>query len=163
MSPSPESRPVVVRPARPDEADTLVAFQLDMARETEDLALEPDTVRAGVAAVFAQPRRGGYLVAEAPDAAGGRLVGCLLTVPEWSDWRNGEVLWIHSVYVVPEARGRGIYRQLYRHLQERVRRDPGLRGLRLYVDKRNIDAQRAYERLGMTRDHYHLYEWLEPG
>jgi len=33
--------------------------------------------------------------------------------------------------------------------------------VRLYVDKRNAAAQRVYERLGMTREHYDLFEWLK--
>lgn len=148
-----------IRPGRAADAPTIVRFQLTMARESEDLELDPAIVEAGVAAVFENPRRGAYWVAEHD----GALVGCLLTVPEWSDWRNGEVLWIHSVYVAPEARGQGVYRALYEHLVARVERSPDLRGLRLYVDKRNVGAQRAYEALGMTREHYHLYEWLAEG
>ena len=150
-----------VRPATRDDAGTIVAFQIAMAQETEDLALDRDTVTAGVEAVFDDPAKGSYLVAEERTATGeGRVVGCLLTLPEWSDWRNGTVLWIHSVYVVPAARGRGVYRTLYAHLERTVETTPGLRGLRLYVDKTNVGAQRAYEALGMTREHYHLYEWL---
>ena len=128
-----------------------------MAQETEGMALEPDVVAAGVQAVFDDPAKGAYLVADLD----GELVGCLLTLPEWSDWRNGQVLWIHSVYVVPEARGRGVYRALYEHLTARVEAEPGLRGLRLYVDKRNEAAAGVYEKLGMTREHYDLFEWLE--
>lgn len=150
---------MTVRPGTAADAERIVTFQLRMARETEDLALDPATVGPGVAAVFDDPAKGRYWVAELD----GDLVACLLTVPEWSDWRNGRVLWIHSVYVVPEARGRGVYAALYRHLEACVRADPGLRGLRLYVDKRNAGAQQAYERLGMTREHYHLYEWLPEG
>lgn len=149
---------IQVRPARPAEAPRIAAFQVAMAQETEELALDPAVVAAGVQAVFDDPGKGAYWVAE----LAGELAGCLLTLPEWSDWRNGEVLWIHSVYVAPAARGRGVYRALYRALRARVEADPGLRGLRLYVDKRNQAAAEVYEKLGMTREHYHLYEWL-PG
>ncbi len=152
-----------IRPAHPSDAAAIVRFQLAMARESEDLELDPAVVTAGVAAIFDAPRRGAYWVAEQDGAQERTLIGCLLTVPEWSDWRNGEVLWIHSVFVVPEARGRGVYRALYEHLVARVEDSPDLRGLRLYVDKRNEGAQRAYEALGMTREHYHLYEWLVDG
>lgn len=147
---------VQVRRARPEEAPRIAAFQVSMAQETEGYALDLDVVTAGVQAVFEDPSKGTYWVAE----LGGELSGCLLTLPEWSDWRNGQVLWIHSVYVVPAARGRGVYRALYENLRRIVEEDPGLRGLRLYVDKRNQAAARVYESLGMTREHYHLYEWL---
>jgi ribosomal protein S18 acetylase RimI-like enzyme len=149
-----------IRAARPGDAEdagTIVDFQLRMARETEGLELDLETVRRGVGAVFADPGKGAYWIAE----AGGRIVGCLLTTFEWSDWRDGTVLWIQSVYVLPEARGRGVYRALYEHLRARVESSPDLKGLRLYVDLRNTAAQRVYERLGMSREHYALYEWLK--
>jgi GNAT superfamily N-acetyltransferase len=148
---------VQVRSGRPEDAPHIAGFQVAMARETEDFALDPEVVAAGVQAVFDDPAKGAYWVAEED----GELVGCLLTVPEWSDWRNGQVLWIHSVYVAPTARGKGVYRALYESLRGMVQEDPGLRGLRLYVDKRNLAAAEVYERLGMSREHYHLYEWLE--
>ena len=146
-----------VRPATPEDAATIVDFQLRMAKETEDLDLDRGTVRRGVEAVFADPARGSYWIAE----SGGRVAGCLLTTFEWSDWRNGTVLWIESLYVLPEEGGRGIYRALYEHLKRQVETDPGLQGIRLYVDRRNVAAQRVYERLGMNRDHYDLFEWMK--
>lgn len=146
-----------VRSARPEDAPAISEFQLLMARETEGLELDPETVARGVGAVFADPGRGEYLVAE----AAGRIVGCLMITPEWSDWRNGTVLWIQSLYVIPEQRGQGVYRALYEHLQARVQASPDLMGIRLYVDKRNTAAQRVYARLGMTREHYELFEWMK--
>jgi ribosomal protein S18 acetylase RimI-like enzyme len=146
-----------VRPARPEDAPAIAGFQVLMARETEGLELDPETVRLGVGAVFTDPTRGEYTVAEVD----GRIIGCLLVTFEWSDWRNGTVLWIQSLYVIAEMRGRGVYRALWEHLQARVQGSPGLRGIRLYVDKRNTAAQRVYERLGMTREHYELFEWMK--
>jgi GNAT superfamily N-acetyltransferase len=146
-----------VRAAQPGDAPLIVDFQLRMARETEDLELDLDTLTHGVGAVFADPGKGAYWVAE----RGGQAVGGLLTTFEWSDWRNGVVLWIQSVYVIPEERGRGVYRALYEHLRRRVKADSGLKGIRLYVDRRNTAAQRVYERLGMTREHYDMFEWLK--
>ncbi len=80
---------------------------------------------------------------------------------EWSDWRNGNVWWIQSVYVVPVNRGGGIFGGLYRHVQELARQDSNVRGLRLYVDKRNIRAQEVYARLGMNGEHYQVFEWMK--
>ncbi len=128
-----------------------------MALETEDLQLDPETVRRGVQAVLDDPAKGEYWVADLE----GRVAGSLMTTWEWSDWRCGTVLWIQSVYVVPEARGRGLYRALYEHLRARVESSPDLRGIRLYVDKRNTAAQGVYARLGMTREHYEMFEWMK--
>jgi ribosomal protein S18 acetylase RimI-like enzyme len=146
-----------IRPARPEDAAVLVDYQIRMARETEEMELDRSTVERGVAAVLTDPGKGEYWLAE----EGGRVLACLLVTFEWSDWRNGTVLWVQSVYVLPEARGRGLYRRLYEHLRARVEAAPDLRGIRLYVDKRNAAAQRVYERLGMTREHYELFEWLK--
>lgn len=85
-------------------------------------------------AVFDSPEKGKYFAAE----DNGTVVGCLLTIPEWSDWRNGTVLWIHSVYVLPEYRSKGVFKMLYQNLVDLVNSpDNDLRGLRLYVDKSN--------------------------
>lgn len=146
-----------IRPARPEDAAVLADYQIRMARETEDLELDRSTVERGVAAVLADPGKGEYWLAE----EAGRVLACLLVTFEWSDWRNGTVLWVQSVYVLPEARGRGLYRRLYEHLKACVEAAPDLRGIRLYVDKRNAAAQHVYERLGMTREHYELFEWLK--
>jgi RimJ/RimL family protein N-acetyltransferase len=146
-----------IRSAVPADAPAIVEFQILMARETEDLELDRETITGGVDAVFADPAKGTYWLAERD----GRIAGCLLTTYEWSDWRNGTVLWIQSVYVPPEERGRGIYRALYEHLKRRVELEPGLKGIRLYVDRRNAVAQRVYARLGMTREHYDLFEWMK--
>ncbi len=146
-----------VRLARPEEAGTLIDFQLRMAEETEGLALEPERISRGVRAVFDDPLRGGYWVAE----EAGRIVGMLLTTPEWSDWRAAWVLWIQSVYVIPAVRGTGVFADLYAHQKARVEADPELCGLRLYVDRRNRGAAAVYERAGMSREHYEMFEWLK--
>ncbi|HEY7215642.1 MAG TPA: GNAT family N-acetyltransferase [Thermoanaerobaculia bacterium] len=146
-----------IRAAQREDAPAIADFQLRMARETEDLELDRETVTRGVEAVFADPAKGTYWIAE----RAGRIAGCLLTTYEWSDWRNGTVLWIQSLYVLPEERGRGVYRALYEHLRREVEMNPGLKGIRLYVDRRNATAQRVYERLGMTREHYDLFEWMK--
>ena len=151
------TEPIDIRPARPEDAGAIVDFQLRMARETEGLELDLPTVIRGVRAVFDDPSKGEYWVAE----AGGRVVSSLMTTYEWSDWRDGTVLWVQSVYVLPELRGSGVYRRMYEHLKERVQASPGLMGIRLYVDRRNTAAQRVYERVGMSREHYEMFEWMK--
>lgn len=145
------------RKAQPADHATITRFQLAMALETEKLSLDPEICSRGVRAVFDDPRKGAYYVCEKD----GRIVASLLILPEWSDWRNGEVWWIHSVYVLPEERGGGAFRKLYEHIQGLVRADDQLRGLRLYVDKTNVSAQSVYRKLGMTDEHYYLFEWMK--
>src|SRR5579864_109389 len=91
------------------DADRIIEFQLAMARETEDIDLDPPTVRRGVTGVFDDPSRGRYFVAERD----GEVIASLMITPEWSDWRNGMVWWIQSVYVIPECRRQRVYAGLY--------------------------------------------------
>ncbi len=148
---------LIYREAVPADAPAIVAFQLAMARETEEVTLDLTTCTAGVDAVFADARRGHYFVAELDSA----VVASLLITHEWSDWRNGDVWWIQSVYVTPKARGKGVYAGLYEHVKQLVQVDPDVRGLRLYVDKRNTRAQTVYSRLGMDGEHYQVFEWMK--
>ena len=148
---------MIIRQAKESDSASIVAFQLAMAMETENLQLDEPTVIKGVAAVFEDPAKGVYYVAETE----GKVVGSLLTTFEWSDWRNGTVLWIQSVYVRPEYRKRSIFSKLYKHIQEKVNGNTDLRGIRLYADKTNILAHGVYEHLGMTAEHYQMFEWMK--
>jgi predicted GNAT family acetyltransferase len=148
---------VVIREARREDAPAIIGFQLEMAQETEGLSLDRDTLTRGVAAIFDDPALGRYFVAEAD----GRVVASLMVTHEWSDWRNGMVWWIQSVYTMPEYRRRGIYAALYTNIKARVEIDPRIRGLRLYVDTTNTAAQQVYTRLEMVGDHYKVFEWMK--
>lgn len=148
---------IKIRPGLLFDIGIIAEFQVKMAWETESMKLDPQVVNLGVTAVMDDPSKGKYWLAE----FSGVVVGCLLTIPEWSDWRNGSVLWIHSVYIHPDYRRKGAYKALYTHLKEIVNEAKDLRGLRLYVDKTNLQAQRVYESLGMSGEHYHLYEWMK--
>ena len=149
--------PVTIRAAVAGDLETLARFQERMALETEGLVLSPEVVRRGAKAVIDDRAKGEYWVAQAD----GQVVGCLLTTFEWSDWRNASVLWIQSLFVEPAWRGRGVFRALFNELQRRVDADPGLAGIRLSADQRNAAACAIYERLGMSREHYFLYERLK--
>jgi GNAT superfamily N-acetyltransferase len=148
------SHDIVIRTATPADGEMLTAFNCAMAWETEQKRLDLDTVRAGVAAVFQDPRRGRYFVAE----RAGELVGGLLITYEWSDWRNGDWWWIQSVYVAEPARGLGVFRALYAEVEARARATPGVIGLRLYVEWENHRASGIYARLGMSQEHYHMMQ-----
>ena len=143
-----------IRDAAPTDIDQLVEFNAVMARETENMALDLATLRAGVAALLAEPQRGFYLVAE--DA--GSVIGCLMITHEWSDWRNGDWWWLQSVYVRTDHRRRGVFRALYADVEQRARRAGGVIGLRLYVERSNTHAQHTYAALGMHETHYRVWE-----
>lgn len=148
---------VLYRPAEERDIPAIIEFQLAMARETEELELDREILTRGVHALFTDPSLGRYFVAEQD----GVVAGSLMITFEWSDWRNGMVWWIQSVFVRPESRRRGIYAGLYQHVRTLVDPDPSIRGIRLYVDKRNTAAQEVYRRLGMNGDHYETFEWMK--
>ncbi|MEP7340813.1 MAG: GNAT family N-acetyltransferase [Acidobacteriota bacterium] len=148
---------VIYSLAVPEDAAAIVEFQIAMALETEEVELDCDICTEGVAAVFADSKHGFYLVGEQD----GQVVVSTLITYEWSDWRNGVVWWIQSVYVKPEARGQGVYKGLYKYVQELANADEDVRGIRLYVDKRNTRAQQVYARLGMNGEHYQVFEWMK--
>lgn len=148
---------MIVRKAIRKDSDSIVDFQLKMALETENISLDKATVELGVQAIFDDQSKGNYFVAEKNDI----IVGSLLTTFEWSDWRNGTVLWIQSVFILATHRKQGIYKKLYKHIRELVESDKNLKGIRLYADKTNTAAHQVYDRMGMNADHYQLYEWLK--
>jgi ribosomal protein S18 acetylase RimI-like enzyme len=145
---------LVIRRARADDTERLAQFNCAMALETERKALDPATVAAGCRAVLEDPAKGFYLVAE----RGGDVVGQLLVTFEWSDWRDGTIYWLQSVYVSPEARRHGVYRALHEHVVREARADGSVRAIRLYVEADNVRAQATYQALGMERSQYVMFE-----
>lgn len=143
-----------IRDATPADRETVAAYNSALARETEGRALDPDLIDRGVAALLQDPAKGQYWVAE----AAGRVVGQIMITREWSDWRNGTMWWIQSVYVHPDFRRQGVFAALYRHVESRARADDGVCGLRLYVEKGNQRALETYLALGMADPGYQVME-----
>lgn len=167
-----------IREASADDRDRIVLFNQAMAKETEGRMLDRHTLTRGVEALLADPARGRYFVAEderrvavegdgvdeANEGDGDptkAIVGQLAVTTEWSDWRNGDIWWIQSVYVAKSHRRRGIYGQLHRHVRD-MARQAGVIGLRLYVERDNVAAQAAYEALGMHPSSYVMFEEFWP-
>jgi ribosomal protein S18 acetylase RimI-like enzyme len=44
---------------------------------------------------------------------------------------------------------------------ENLKLDENIQGIRLYVDKTNIHAQKVYKSIGMIDEHYHMFEWMK--
>ncbi|MGH7634935.1 MAG: GNAT family N-acetyltransferase [Rhodanobacteraceae bacterium] len=147
------SAAIEVRPATAADIPFLVECNAAMALETEHKALDRAVLTRGTRAVFEDPRRGFYLVAERD----GEHVGCLLITFEWSDWRNGDWWWFQSVYVSPRARRIGVFRALYADVERRARATPDVIGLRLYMERENSHARRTYLSLGMEEEPYSMF------
>lgn len=147
---------ISIRKATPEDAQVIIDFQQKMAWETEEMTLSTGIVSKGVKAVFSSQVLGQYWVAAEKD----QVVASLLITYEWSDWRNANVWWFQSVYVLPSHRRTGIFRSMYMHIRSEAERT-GVAGLRLYVETNNTRAQKTYEALGMQREHYAMYEWMK--
>ncbi len=143
-----------IREAGPDDAEKIAGFNQQIAAETEGHSLDPDIVLAGVSRLLTERCRGRYWLAEVD----GAVVGQSMVTYEWSDWRNGNVWWIQSVYVAREFRRRGVYSTLYAAIREEARNDKDACGIRLYVEKNNARAQATYRALGMEGDTYLVME-----
>jgi GNAT superfamily N-acetyltransferase len=143
-----------LRPATLLDVPFLVDSNAAMAFATEHKTLDRAILRKGIESVFADARRGFYLIAE----RGATRVGCLLVTFEWSDWRNGDWWWIQSVYVTEQARRSGVFRALYADVERRARAAEGVVGLRLYVEQENATALATYAALGMEDAGYRLMQ-----
>jgi GNAT superfamily N-acetyltransferase len=146
--------PLTIRPATLADAEAIADANRRLASETEGKSLDPVVLARGVAAVLADPSKGRYFVAEED----GRFVGQLMLTWEWSDWRDGWFWWIQSVYVLADARGRGVFRRLYEHVTAEAKAAGDVIGLRLYVENENRAAQETYYRLGMKAVGYFVLE-----
>jgi len=143
-----------VRTGQEKDIDTLVKFNIALARQTERKQLSPSIVTKGVQTLFKNPQHGFYVVAEIAD----EIVGCCMVTYEWSDWRCGLFWWIQSVYVKPEFRRRGIFRTLYEFLKQKALHEKNVCGFRLYVLQSNHTGQNTYAGLGMKEIPYNFYE-----
>ncbi len=145
---------MIFREAKKTDYKLIAGFQEKMAWETEHFRLRTETVLKGVSAVFEDKTKGKYYVVEED----GKVISSLLTTYEWSDWRNSYVLWIQSVYVLPEFRKKGVFNLMYSEIKKIVKNSDKFSGIRLYVDKTNLKAQKVYKKIGMQGEHYSLFE-----
>lgn len=143
-----------VRPATPADAQIIADFNQAMALETEDLHLPDAQILGGVTEQLTNSQHGYYLVVEKDSI----VIGCLGVTYEWSDWRNGQFLWIQSVYIAPESRRLGAFKALYDQVLVTARSEPTVCGVRLYVENHNDRARNTYLALGMAKTHYDLLE-----
>ncbi|MEZ6055547.1 MAG: GNAT family N-acetyltransferase [Planctomycetaceae bacterium] len=149
---------ILIRSAILADHATIVRFNLQLADESEGLTLDQPTVERGVRAALEDQQKGRYLVA----CCGKEVIGQLMVTREWSDWRDGVIWWVQSVYVDPRHRHQGVFRKLFATLQAEAESRPDVVGIRLYVERDNSAAQHVYERLGLVDSGYHVLEQMFP-
>jgi ribosomal protein S18 acetylase RimI-like enzyme len=150
-----------IRLAKPSDVDVITDFNCRLASETEPFELDRETVRAGVARGLAQSREVTYFIAESPSTDPPKPVGQLMLTREWSDWRNGWMMWLQSVYVDANYRQQGVFDQLLEHAINAHANDDDVIGFRLYVERQNERAQTVYLRRQFVDPHYLVLERLK--
>lgn len=145
---------ITIRDARPNDLPLIVDFNLRLAEESEGKSLDRAVLHRGVERALAAPEMCRYFMAE----VNGEVAGQTMITFELTDWRDGVLWWLQSVYVRPEFRKLGVFRSLYQHIATLAKQSVDVRGLRLYVEQANARAQRVYEQMGMQPGGYLVYE-----
>ena len=149
---------VEIRDATPADQSLIVDFNSRLADETEGKALDRALIEPGVTAILADAGKGRYWIA----MIDGEPAGQIMVTYEWSDWRNGMLWWIQSVYIPAKFRRQGVFSALYARVESLVRADPAACGIRLYVEKGNSRAQDTYRNLNFTEPGYLVMETMLP-
>ena len=144
---------IFVREADQLDVPTLVEYNLSLAYETKNILLDKNVLRLGIKKAL-ELNDCRYIVAELEN----KIVGQTMITSEWSDWRNGVIWWIQSVYVSPDYRKRGVFQNILNYIENLAKEIPEIKALRLYVMKENQIARRAYRSLGMNNSGYLVYE-----
>jgi GNAT superfamily N-acetyltransferase len=149
-----------IRPATMADVETISAFNTALARETEARTLDGQLLQAGVKTILQNPSKGWYAVAvNSHDSAQSKVVGQILITYEWSDWRNGNFWWLQSLYVDPQYRHQGVFRQLYDYVHGQAQANTEkVCGFRLYVERGNQQAHQAYAHIGFQETAYQMHE-----
>lgn len=145
-----------IRPATLNDLSTIVEFNRRLALESEAITLSVDILTRGVRAALLDPAKARYFVAEVD----GQVVGQIMHTREWSDWRNGDIWWLQSVYVHEDFRRTGVFRSLVEHLRREAQASPNVVGLRLYVEEHNDRAAATYDRLELPAAGYVVREQI---
>ena len=144
-----------VRFAAESDVESIVAMNHQLAWESEKLRLDEKTLRAGVLRILRNPMLGRYFLA----FDGPRVIGQMMINLEPTDWRDGVIVWLQSVYVAADYRRRGVFKTLYQSVKDHCRREVGpVRLIRLYMEQDNDLGRKTYEAAGMKKTHYVVYE-----
>lgn len=144
-----------IRRANINDLDKIVEYNYNLAYETEDKELDKKILTNGVKRILEDETKGIYHVCEVD----GKVVGQIMYTYEWSDWRDGTFIWVQSVYVHKDYRGKGIFKALYNKVKEICDNNSEYVGIRLYVERENYNAQKTYKKIGMTECNYYMYEY----
>ena len=133
----------MIRPARPDDVPTMLAFVHELA----EYEREPDAVTATEADLHAalfgpEPKVWAHLAEE-----GGEVVGQAVWYLSFSTWTGRHGIWLDDLYVRPEHRGKGHGLALLRSLAE-VCVERGYQRFEWWVLDWNLPSIELYRAIG---------------
>jgi GNAT superfamily N-acetyltransferase len=144
-----------VRQGMHRDTEELVNSAMLMMEETENIQMDAAVVRAGVEKVLADQSLGFYAVAETDQ---GEFAGSLFVNAAWMDLRCGYYWWIHCVHVRSHFRRQNVYEKLYEFVKEHGSVCGNVIAIRLCVHDENVPAKSAYEKRGMQKLPYVVYQ-----
>lgn len=134
-------------------ASTITDFQIEMAWESEEYVLQRDVIKRGVEHVFTDEDQGFYIIAKVDEV----VVGSLMITYEWSDWRCSQIWWLQSVFVMKDYRSQGVFTAMYEFIKNLAAQNH-VQTIRLYMEKNNDTAQKAYLKNNFEVTHYVVLE-----
>jgi len=146
-----------IREAEKSDLDVLMNFSLHIAEETEAKILNQEKVRSGIKSVLDDPSKGIIFVACDKKI----VIGCfMINGREWSEWRNGYILWLTGTYTAVEYRRMGVRKALFDFAVRWGKSQPQVIGLRGYRHKLNNAIHSAALTGGMQETEYRINEYL---
>ena len=145
---------LTVRIATRDDAGEVAKFNVLFAKETVQKNISLALTTEGVHQVFAKFNNGFYIIAELD----GAIVGMTMITREWSDWNNGAFYCIQSIFVLRMEHEKEIHDAIFNKAKSLAKEHYDVCGVRLYVHQDDVETQKSYEKLGLHKTVYSLFE-----
>jgi len=142
-----------IRNANLRDSKVIAENNILLAKESENKHINYKTVLEGVKAVIIDRQKGIYLIAEENK----EIIGQMMITFEWSDWKNKNIWWLQSVYILKPWRMKGVFKHLFKTIKE-MALENNVNILRLYVHSNNIKAKQVYDQLKMIKKSYDFYQ-----
>lgn len=143
----------LIRKATIHDLESITKNNISLALETENRKMDASTVQNGIKAVFLDPRKGFYLIAENDN----NIIGQIFITEEWSDWRNANIWWMHRIYVQETWRNKGVFTSLIQKIKH-MADEEGIYVLRLYAFNKNEKAIKIHKKLGFDNSPFVILE-----
>ncbi len=152
----------IIRPAQPQDIDTLVDFSRRLNREdptfTGEFHFDEAAICAALTQLLADPSLGRVWLI----VAGERPVGYVVLTYGFSLESHGRDALIDEIYLMPDYRDQGVGRRVLQQMEAEARR-LGATRLYLEVEQSNTRAQAFYRQLGFEDHHrYLMSKWISP-